>query len=543
MERKCHVLFMVTVMTLLLILSSDFKGTNAFQANTSIQSQTSSTLPIYTPFNNHISFMTKSDNDHESSSTNPSGTTHHHHHHQQPSNHPNIFSRRLIIKTTATAATSSFMLLSNNNNNNNANAFDFNPLAPIDQKSPNNYQFTPAKRATAYLVDSTIPPTLVPFKAQREAAILKGIGSGSGTPKTPYIEESLNLNNMMNKGVFGTIDFVKGVTGLDKDNDDIGVNDTQSAVLNNDPQENDSSANKKGNGYDKSFVFLGVDYNSDDDTTLVIDLIADVIKPRRGLDTALSLSFVPISLQRALNEYIASSSSSSSNADDFIINALVKDGQVPESIVMKQLPLLQYAKSKQLKLIASAPEPIDVQTVRTQGLQNVDPERRSSYVTDALGFIGWTQEPRNKLYTDRSLLKDWTPLDANESTPSGFFAERILVHETIATRMANYAFLDGKRNSLVINVSPIADVRFLGGPNGRIARICKAIKPDTIVDDEAVTTILVNPSAEETLSQSKFIRLEIGTAPSNLAYQTKVADYLWFSSTPKVNMLPRLMNG
>ena len=64
-----------------------------------------------------------------------------------------------------------------------------------------------------------------------------------------------------------------------------------------------------------------------------------------------------------------------------------------------------------------------------------------------------------------------------------------------------------------------------------------------MVDDDAVTTILINPSAQKTLSQSKFLRLEIGTGPSTIEYQTKVADYLWFSSIPKVNLLPRLMNG
>ena len=62
------------------------------------------------------------------------------------------------------------------------------------------------------------------------------------------------------------------------------------------------------------------------------------------------------------------------------------------------------------------------------------------------------------------------------------------------------------------------------------------------MDEGAITTILLNPSAEETLSMSRFLRLEIGTTPRTLQYQTKVADYLWFSSMPKVNMLPRMMN-
>ena len=84
--------------------------------------------------------------------------------------------------------------------------------------------------------------------------------------------------------------------------------------------------------------------------------------------------------------------------------------------------------------------------------------------------------------------------------------------------------------------------RFLEGINGRVPRVSRALDPASLVDAEAVATILLNPSARETLSESRWPRLEIGTAPNNWTYQTKVADYLWFSSMPKVNMLPRMMN-
>ena len=155
-----------------------------------------------------------------------------------------------------------------------AEAFNFNPFTPEDQIS-NGGIYQPAKRATAYLVDSTIPPTLVPFRASREAAILKKIGSGSGTQKSPYIEEKLTLNNIMNKSVFGTIDFVKGVVGE-------GNDDAQDGA----PQDD-----KKKKAFDASFVFLGVDYNDStkSDTDLAIGLMTDIIKPRRGLDSALAL--------------------------------------------------------------------------------------------------------------------------------------------------------------------------------------------------------------------------------------------------------------
>lgn len=416
-----------------------------------------------------------------------------------------------------------------------ANAINLNPFVPEDQISTNHGLPQPAKRATAYLVDSTIPPTLVPFKASREAAILKQIGSGLGTRKSPYIEEELNLNNFMNKGVFGAIDLIKNVIG------DESVSSSKNAA-----GKSNSSSNKNSN-FDASFVFLGMDYNdtSGQDATLATSIMTDIIKPRRGLDTAIALDYIPLSLQYALDEYISSSSDSASASAsastmlDKLTSTLINNN-VPSNIVAQQLPILEFAKSKNIKLIACSPEYADITTVRQEGIQNVNQERRSNYVVDSAGFIQWTQDPKNRMYTDKSLLKDFVSQDPKDA-PANFFGERILVHETISTSIAKYAVSHPK--TCVIAISQIKDVRFMGGPNGRIVRICKVLNPNMTIDEDAVTTILVNPSAEETLSQSKFLRLEIGTAPNLLQYQSKVADYLWFSTMPKVNMLPRLMNG
>lgn len=422
-------------------------------------------------------------------------------------------SRREVMK-----ATSALVALSLSTPK-DAEALNLNPFTPLDQISDGG-KSKPSKRATAYLVDSTIPPTLVPFRASREAAILKKIGGGSGTQKTPFIEESLNLNNMMNKGVFGTIDFVKGIVGEE--------------VIEVDGVARDD---KKKKAYDASFVFMGVDYNdkTNADTDLAVGLMTDILKPRRGLNSALALGFVPLSMQSTIDAYV---SGNMSEAD--MINTLAQDGKVSQDIISNQLPLLQFAKAKQLVLIACAPEAVDMQIVRTEGLQNVDGDRRANYVVDAEGFIAWTQDPKSRMYTEKSLLKDFVPMDEKDS-PGNYFAQKILEHETMATSIAKYAMRNPK--ALIVAVAPIKDVRYFGGANGRLPRICKVLKSDTNVDEEAVTTILLNPSAEETLSKSKFLRLEIGTAPKLLQYQTKVADYLWFSSMPKVNMIPRLMNG
>jgi hypothetical protein len=251
----------------------------------------------------------------------------------------------------------------------------------------------------------------------------------------------------------------------------------------------------------------------------------------------LGLSFLPYSAQPVLDAYVKGAV----NQDD-LFASLTRAGVVNNSTLSLYAPLFQLAKSRRIDLLALSPEPQDIQSVRQQGLQNVDPKRRSTYVIDPNGFIALTQEPRYQLYTDRSLLKDYQPLENGkyESSAGNFYSERILVHEAAATAVAQYAA--ARPESLVVTLSPTADVRFLNGLNGRIPRIFKLSNPVAKVNANSITTILLNPLASETLSKSRYLRLEIGTGPDTLDYQQKVADYLWFSQTPKVNLLPRLMN-
>lgn len=403
--------------------------------------------------------------------------------------------------------------------------------------------YIPAKRCTAYLVDSTIPPSLIPYRASREAAILKRLGMGKGTPKAPLVEDDINLNNYMNRAVFGTVDAVKGAVE--------SVAGT-----------GDASGTRSGPNY-QSFVFLGANFDDTDtaypdkmagvtnaDAALAVDILSEICKPReRNGNTAIGLAFAPRSAQDTLDYYLLTKSATSLDEYDLerkVVETLTALG-AKEELVERHLPILKFAKKRGYSLLALAPEPSDLAVVKKGGLQSLDTARREAYVADAQGFIALTQEPRFKLYTDKSLLKDYTAStsaqrdDASMKAEQGnFFAERILVHEACATAISRWA--TSRPNSLVVTISPISDVRFLGGINGRVPRICQYLNPDSLVDDEAVTTILLNPNAQETLSESKWLRLEIGTAPNNWTYQSKIADYLWFSSMPKVNMIPRMMN-
>ena len=207
--------------------------------------------------------------------------------------------------------------------------------------------------------------------------------------------------------------------------------------------------------------------------------------------------------------------------------------------------------------------------VQKGGIQNVNPTSREKYVKDPNGFIATTNDPKFKLYTDRSLLKDRFILSkkdapSSESVSEGnYFAERILSHEAAATFVAQYA-IDHRTTDdccVIAMVAPINDVRYLGGINGRIPRIYQYLSkatdsnpiktsstltmtngPESLVSMNDITTILINPTAMDTLSRTVRLRLEIGTGPDSIPYQTKIADYLWFSSSPPVNILPRMMD-
>lgn len=405
-----------------------------------------------------------------------------------------------------------------------------NPLEPTYKRSDGGV-YKPAKRCTAYLVDSTVPPSLIPYRASREAAILKGLGAGSGTQKSALVADEVNLNNFMNKAVFGSINAVKNAVG------------------------NGGGSGKSGPNY-QSFVFLGANFDNtftadpektggmaNADAELAVQLLTDITKPKeRNGNTAVGLAFAPQASQGALDEYLASSASGDDVSERKLADGLRAAG-ANEDAIANHVPIMRFARQKRLALLALAPDTADIETISKGGLQSLSADRRDAYVTDAQGFISLTQEPKFKLYSQKSLLKD-APQSTDESTQkseqANFFAERILVHEAAATAVSRWA--TSRPDSLVVTVAPIPDVRFLGGMNGRVPRICKFLNPGTLVTDEAVTTILLNPSAKETLSESRWLRLEIGTAPNNWEYQTKVADYLWFSSSPKVNMIPRMMN-
>ena len=375
-----------------------------------------------------------------------------------------------------------------------------------------------AKRPTAYRVDSTVPPTLLSIASAREqTSRLKSIASGSGTDKEAIIVDTVNLNNILNKAVFGTARFVQSRTTA-KDDSTTGLGYASYLCL----------------GLPRQTTSVDVDLAS----SLLTTVLAAAAKSNNK-NVAVGLHWAPLSTQSALDQYTTSSQQQSDFAS--LSDAMTAAGVSAETMTMYQPLLERIARTKGVNFLALSPEYADLDTVMKSGLQQVNPERRAAYVADPQGFIGMTTQPQFQLYTDRSLFKD-IPTGVKEGD---FFAQRILAHETAASVCAKYAEAhqtsDGP-TPLVAVVAPTPDLRFLvGGINGRLARVSNFLGLNKVTNN-AVTTILCNPTAADTLSKTRYLRLEIGTGPETIQYQSKVADYLWFSSSPKVNLIPRLMN-
>ncbi|KAL9182110.1 hypothetical protein ACHAXT_012453 [Thalassiosira profunda] len=419
---------------------------------------------------------------------------------KQPDFQPQQPTRRDALRQSAAAlATASYLASSQPASALPALASFSNPFAPSANSSSGG-KYIPAKRCTAYLVDATIPPSLIPYRASREAAILKNLGNGRGTP---------NRHSWRTTPCSGASRRSKRWRGRRR-------------------------SEQSGPNY-QSFVFLGA--NFDDTYTASVEKAERTGTPawRSGCWRTFASQrsggeYRRRSGQGALDAYLASGGSgrtSESWSRTSRRRCERRAGRTPPADS-------EVCPKKRCALLALAPENADLATVKKGGLQSLDPQRREAYVADAQGFIALTQEPKFKLYTDKSLLKDFVPSAsakdeaAQKAEQGNFFAERILVHEACATAISKWAS------------SPTQFARGYGRSDPPTS--AKFLNPDSLVDDESVTTILLNPNAKETLSESKFLRLEIGTAPNNWTYQTKVADYLWFSSMPKVNMLPRMMN-
>jgi len=200
---------------------------------------------------------------------------------------------------------------------------------------------------------------------------------------------------------------------------------------------------------------------------------------------------------------------------------------------------LELAKEKKLHVVPCGVDPGTIKKIISSGFESLSDSERERYVSDTNGFVTSVTNKGFKRYADAVIADNYAKKGAGDASLSSekFFALQILQNEGTATTLSRYAGEHAKED-LVVLVTDLARLRFGFGVQDRT----KALLKKTIVEgSEEVLSILVNPSASETLSQSSQLRLSLAYGKF-LPEQRMLADFVWFSKEPPLKLLTRPKN-
>ena len=179
---------------------------------------------------------------------------------------------------------------------------------------------------------------------------------------------------------------------------------------------------------------------------------------------------------------------------------------------------------------------------KENGLGGLTDTEKSKYIVDPKGFISITQNPGFTKYTDRIIVPAYEKLAENgilskSITPETYFAYRIFEDEAVAAKIA----LSSSRDTTTIVLLGQGKVKFGFGVQERVERNLMIKYQDSQSTPVDVLSILLNPSALDSESLTSQLQLSLGYGPF-LKDQRPLANYLWFSKYPPVNILTRMKN-
>lgn len=122
-------------------------------------------------------------------------------------------------------------------------------------------------------------------------------------------------------------------------------------------------------------------------------------------------------------------------------------------------------------------------------------------------------------------------------TPANFFAAQILTDEAMAKRSVEH--MRGHPDDLMVVLSDIDRCTYGLGAPGRLERVGGArLNRESF----KVKTMLLNPTARDSLSPIKSLRLNIGVGANQAKVTRPVGNYVWFSKSPPPNLLIRYLD-
>jgi hypothetical protein len=213
--------------------------------------------------------------------------------------------------------------------------------------------------------------------------------------------------------------------------------------------------------------------------------------------------------------------------------------------------------------------------ISQDGLKSLSDEEKARYLADPDGFLALVRDPGFQRYTDKLILPSFQSASrlgvvSGSVTTETFFATRIFEDEALACSIAR----NSRSDETMIVLLDAERVKFGFGVEERLRRNLRfrlqanasakvsALEPDratSIIEFQGkespplplpkaleqasvdVISVLLNPTAEDSLSPTAQLQLVLGYGPF-LKDQRPLAEYLWFSNYPPVKILTRPKN-
>ena len=178
---------------------------------------------------------------------------------------------------------------------------------------------------------------------------------------------------------------------------------------------------------------------------------------------------------------------------------------------------------------------------RSGGIASLSEGERADYVDDVGAFVRYAKQPGFDVYAKRVIERRYKRAGyaGIDGAPAyaDFFASSILYDEAVASLAARAARERGPA-ALVACVVDEAHLTFRYGVQGRLDRLDRDPESPTSPKLRS-TSVLLNPTADSTFSASNNLRLSLA---ADVAVTRPLADYVWFSESPKPSLITHMMN-
>lgn len=330
---------------------------------------------------------------------------------------------------------------------------------------------------------------------------------------------------------------------------------------------------------DADIVLLGEHHSSQKDHELQANIVSRMLEATKRSNKELVIGLEMVQkgnpeFQAALDAYSRSKKDEVSEADAdaaFIkgtdwLNRWVWDFEVYK-------PIFHLARDRGIPLVALNVLSETQQRVKENGLDGLSELEKQIYVPDTDGFVLSVKGPGFQRYTEKVILPSYqfhaeNKLLGDNPTPEKFFSSRILWDEGMASSAVTY-LTEKPAKTMMVVLTGLDHVKFGYGIRERALRGLKNFrdkkyaaslaayealvaaasgdekkkpqKPADAPKDVKVLSVLLNPTAQDSLSPTVQLQLCLAYGPF-LKDQKPLADFLWFTDSPPVKILTRPKN-